>query len=116
MNPGHSVLIALGTRAYPYPGRSTKKNSGFGLPGRRNSKKLMVWVRPGVLLVFAILSATSELMRLDLPTLERPRKAISGALGAGNCLGSAAEVTKRVTTFMGSIIVGSGSWIVDREE
>src|SRR5664279_2574354 len=60
----------------------------------------MVWVRPGVLLVFAILSATSELIRLDLPTLDRPKKAISGALGAGNCLGSAADVTKRVRTFM----------------
>src|SRR5271169_5350013 len=63
----------------------------------------MVWVRPGVLLVFAILSPMSELIRLDFPTLERPRKAISGALGAGNCLGSAAEVTNRVTTFISSI-------------
>src|SRR5271163_1334034 len=60
----------------------------------------MVWVRPGVLLVFATLPATSELMRLDLPTLERPTKAISGALGGGNCPGSAADVTKRVRTFM----------------
>src|ERR1039458_8340980 len=69
----------------------------------------MVWVRPGVLLVFAILSATSELIRLDLPTLERPRNAISGALGAGNCLGSAADVTKRVKTFMLSL------WLEGRE-
>src|ERR1035438_8675620 len=66
----------------------------------------MVWVRPGVLLVFAILSATSELIRLDLPTLERPRKAISGAVGVGNCLGSAADVTKRVRTFMVSLWLG----------
>ena len=41
----------------------------------------MVWVRPGVLLVLAILLPTSELIRLDLPTLERPTKAISGAPG-----------------------------------
>ena len=34
----------------------------------------MVWVRPGVLLVLAILLPTSELIRLDLPTLERPKK------------------------------------------
>src|ERR1700756_1494628 len=60
----------------------------------------MVCVRPGVLLVFAILVPTSELIRLDFPTLERPTKAISGALGGGNCRGSAAEVTKRVKTFM----------------
>src|SRR3954451_15768669 len=60
----------------------------------------MVWVRPGVLLVLAILLPTSELIKLDLPTLERPTKAISGALGGGNCLGSAAEVTKRVRTFI----------------
>src|SRR5579862_11944 len=60
----------------------------------------MVCVRPGVLLVLAILLPTSELIRLDLPTLERPTKAISGAPGGGNCRGSAAEVTKRVRTFM----------------
>src|SRR5580704_17976140 len=63
----------------------------------------MVWVRPGVLLVLATLPPTSELMRLDLPTLERPTKAISGALGGGNCPGSAADVTKRVRTFILSI-------------
>ena len=67
----------------------------------------MVWVRPGVLLVFAILLPTSELIRLDLPTFERPRKAISGAPGGGNCRGSAAEVTKRVSTFMRSNIAGA---------
>src|SRR5580698_249970 len=60
----------------------------------------MVCVRPGVLLVLAILLPTSALIRLDLPTLERPTKAISGAPGGGNCRGSAAEVTKRVRTFM----------------
>src|SRR5271166_3412467 len=79
--------------------------SGSGLPGRRTWKKLMVWVRPGVLLVLAILVATSALIKLDLPTLERPRKAISGAPGGGNCFGSTAAVTKRVSTFMQSVTV-----------
>src|SRR5271157_5968183 len=65
----------------------------------------MVWVRPGVLLVLAILAPTSELIRLDLPTFDRPRKAISGAPGGGNCFGSTAAVTKRVSTFMQSVTV-----------
>src|ERR1039457_58168 len=63
----------------------------------------MVWVRPGVLLVLAILLPTSELIKLDLPTLERPRNAISGAPAGGNCSGAAAEVTKRVNTFMQAV-------------
>jgi hypothetical protein len=40
-------------------------------------------VRPGVELVFAILVPSRELITLDLPTLDRPRKAISGKAGAG---------------------------------
>src|SRR5215472_423089 len=63
----------------------------------------MVWVRPGVLLVLAILAPTRALIRLDLPTLERPKKAISGTLGAGNCFRSAALVTNRARTFTDSI-------------
>jgi len=44
----------------------------------------MVCVRPGVLLVRArALRATSALIALDLPTLERPAKAISGGPGGG---------------------------------
>src|ERR1044072_3618521 len=43
------------------------------------SKKFSDWVRPGVDEVRARPRTWSrELMRLDLPTLERPRKAISG--------------------------------------
>src|SRR5215467_12367153 len=98
--------MSFGTRAKPYPGRSANTKSGCGLPGRRIWKKLMVWVRPGVLLVLAILLPTSELIRLDLPTLERPTKAISGAAGGGNCLGSAADVTKRVRTFISKYAPG----------
>src|SRR5581483_9786012 len=42
------------------------------------SKKISSWVRPGVLEVRAsALRPVSALMRLDLPTLERPAKAIS---------------------------------------
>src|SRR5579862_7091177 len=100
MNSAHFTVTSFGTRAKPYPGKSAKTKSGCGFPGRRTWKKLMVCVRPGVLLVLAILLPTSELIRLDLPTLERPTKAISGAPGGGNCRGSAAEVTKRVSTFM----------------
>ena len=42
----------------------------------------MLRVRPGVELVRASLVPTRELMTLDLPTLERPRKAISGRIGS----------------------------------
>src|ERR1039458_524586 len=48
-------------------------------------------VRPGVLLVRASFLSTSVLMTDDLPTLERPRKAISGRPGAGKCATSLAD-------------------------
>src|ERR1700731_3159476 len=50
----------------------------------------MLRVRPGVALVRASFAPTSELMTLDLPTLDRPKKAISGRLGAGKCATSVA--------------------------
>src|ERR1700724_1831551 len=53
--------------------------------------KLMVRVRPGVELTCASFWPSRELIRLDLPTLERPRKANSGGPSKGNSLGSAAE-------------------------
>lgn len=56
-------------------------------------KKLMARVRPGVADTLAIFDPRSALSRLDLPTLERPRKAISGMEGAGNCAGEWAEMT-----------------------
>ena len=40
-------------------------------------------VRPGVELVRAILAPSRELSTLDLPTFDRPKKAISGSTGAG---------------------------------
>ena len=42
-------------------------------------------VRPGVELVRASLVPTSELITLDFPTFDGPRKAISGSVGTGKC-------------------------------
>src|SRR5688572_19748093 len=62
-----------GTRAYPKPGKSTKRKRSLMV------KKFSDCVRPGVEEVRARPRTESrELIRLDLPTLERPRKAISG--------------------------------------
>src|SRR5438105_14198105 len=60
----------------------------------------MVCVRPGLELTCASFEPISELSRLDLPTLERPRKAISDATGGGNFPASATEVTNCAWTFM----------------
>src|SRR3954465_7658188 len=95
MNLGHSWEISREILAYPYPGRSAKISSGRGFPGHRISKKLMLRVRPGVELVRASLVPTSELITLDLPTLERPRKAISGSVGAGKWETSVAAARNR---------------------
>ena len=43
----------------------------------------MLRVRPGVELVCANFDPSSELITLDFPTFERPRKATSGRPGAG---------------------------------
>src|ERR1700694_727035 len=65
-------------------------------------------VRPGVELVRASLVPTRELITLDLPTLERPRNAISGRLGAGNCAASVAAARKRERTLMLKFAPGAG--------
>lgn len=57
----------------------------------QQGKKLIARVRPGVDETLAALSPTSAFNKLDLPTLERPRKAISGTVGAGNCAAERAE-------------------------
>jgi hypothetical protein len=44
----------------------------------------MARVRPGVEETLACFESRSAFRRLDLPTLERPRKAISGTDGSGN--------------------------------
>src|SRR5208282_1710009 len=74
--------------------------SGCGFPGQRTSKKLMLRVRPGVELVRANLVSISVLITLDLPTFDRPRKATSGKLGAGNCAASVAAAMNRAMTLM----------------
>src|SRR5580692_6011268 len=60
-----------------------------------SAKKLMARVRPGVEETFASFEPSSLLMSDDLPTLERPRKATSGAppvrASVGKCLGLIAE-------------------------
>src|SRR5712671_2858695 len=75
-------------------------SSGRGLPGHRISKKLILRVRPGVELVRASFVPTSALITLDLPTLERPRKATSGRLGAGKCDTSVAAARNRARILM----------------
>src|SRR5271167_1646334 len=65
---------------------------------RRSSaeKKISSWVRPGVLEVRANpLRLVSALIRLDLPTLERPAKANSKPFIAGSEAGDAAAATNR---------------------
>src|ERR1700757_3540318 len=90
MKSGHVCDTSRDTRAYPYPGRSVKIIAGRGFPGQRISKKLMLRVRPGTELVRASFLLTSALITLDLPTFDRPRKAISGSPAAGKCRGSVA--------------------------
>src|SRR5260370_42094590 len=75
-------------------------SSGRGLPGQRISKKLILRVRPGVELVRASFAPTSALITLDLPTLERPRKAISGRLGGGKGDTSVAAARNRARIVM----------------
>src|ERR1700760_732848 len=56
-----------------------------------SSKKLSRRVRPGVLLVRARpWRWVMALMALDLPAFERPTKATSAPMSAGNCPGAAA--------------------------
>src|ERR1019366_1130846 len=80
----------------------------MGCPALRTSKKLMLRVRPGVLLVRASFAPTSELIRLDFPTLDRPRKAISGTRGAGKCVKSLADSINRARTRIQTV---SSVWV-----
>src|SRR5436305_1048474 len=101
MNFGHSALISLEIFAYPYPGKSASSRSGSALSGfSRKAMKLMVRVLPGVELTCAIFSPNSALIKLDLPTFDRPRKATSGARGGGNCVGAAADLRKLAWIFI----------------
>jgi hypothetical protein len=64
----------------------------------------MLRVRPGVLLVRASFVPTSELITLDFPTLDRPRKAISGKVGEGKCDKSLADSMKRARIRMQTVL------------
>src|SRR6202040_4298920 len=79
-----------------------------GLPAQRSSKKLMLRVRPGVELVLASFAPTSELITLDLPTFDRPRKATSGSRGAGKWPASIADIMNRAKTRMPQCAVSTG--------
>ncbi len=46
---------------------------------------------------------TSELIKLDLPTLDRPRKAISGTVGEGKCVKSLADSMNRARIRMQTV-------------
>src|ERR1700704_4354234 len=89
-------------------------SSGRGLPGHRSSKKLILRVRPGVELVRASFAPTSALMTLDFPTFERPRKAISGRLGAGKCATSVAAARNRDRTLMPQFAMRELDWQAGR--
>ena len=67
----------------------------------------MSWVRPGVELVFTRrLRLTRVLIRLDLPTFERPAKAISGSSAGGYWEGFVALVTNSADLII--MFVGTG--------
>src|SRR5438874_3780568 len=101
MNFGHSELISREIFAYPYPGMSVKMMSGCTVAGlSRSSIKLIVRVLPGVELTCASFCPSSALIKLDLPTFERPKYAISGGPGGGKCSGAAADLRKRACSFM----------------
>src|ERR1700742_2461696 len=57
----------------------------------------MARVRPGEEETLAAFSPNKPLIRLDLPTLERPRNANSGAVAEGNCSGAIADSRNFVT-------------------
>src|SRR6185503_6180722 len=89
-------FISFGTRAYPKPGKSTNRNWLL------ISKKFSACVRPGVEDVRARpRTASRELIKLDLPTFERPKKAISGFASRGQSASLKALLrNSAVTTFM----------------
>src|SRR5215471_7239944 len=61
--------------------------------------KLMLRVRPGEELTCASFCWSRELIRLDLPTFERPRKANSGGPAGGKSFASVAASRNLAITF-----------------
>src|SRR4029079_11972223 len=85
--------------AKPYPGRSTRYT---GCAAARATRYTFASrVLPGVALVRAMRCRTSALIRLDLPTFERPTNAISGSRSAGKSAATAALLTKAAAVFTG---------------
>src|SRR5215831_11466426 len=64
----------------------------------------MVRVLPGVELTCASFCPSRELIKLDLPTFERPRKANSGGPSRGKAAGSAADVMNLARTGFKEIV------------
>ncbi len=76
---------AFPARAYPYPGRSRRYAVRRGVrrsrDGMRASNTFSARVLPGVAEIRATRSPRRAFNRLDFPTFERPRNAISGRGG-----------------------------------
>src|SRR5579864_5112699 len=68
----------------------------------------MLRVRPGVELVLATFAPSRELIKLDLPTFDRPRNATSGSVGAGKWPASIADIRNRANTRMHQCAVSPG--------
>src|SRR5680860_322146 len=82
-------LLFLDTRAYPYPGKSTRNQLPLIL------KWFINWVFPGRPDVLAkLFRSVSILIREDLPTLERPINAYSGNGSFGHLATSVLLMTK----------------------
>lgn len=80
----HCFLSSSSAKANPYPGISTIWNN---LP---TLKKLSCCVRPGLSDVRTIVDSATELIKLDLPTFERPTNAISSNDSGGMEVGTLA--------------------------
>jgi hypothetical protein len=84
---------------------STRRKFAFSGP----SKKISSWVRPGVCEVRAsALRPVSALIRLDLPTLERPAKAISRRLDRGRGPDEAPVAGEQFSALFDQLRIGFG--------
>src|SRR5574341_267954 len=82
----HWARTVFETLAYPSPGRSTIWQRGIVRSSVVTANRLSDRVFPGVRLTFASpFRCTRALSKDDLPTFERPTKAISGITPAGSC-------------------------------
>src|SRR5262249_45651274 len=102
MSGAHCARTDFDIFAYPYPGRSARMNLDMTASSVVTENRFTARVFPGVLLTLASpFRCSSELIREDLPTFERPTTANSGKSPRGNC--SAATqllINSAVRTFM----------------